>query len=123
MNRYIHYKAVGNMYVGCCVSGWDRMGTDFALSNPYFDFSHLRDEKEATQSNLEEWIKERMPTGESLDESIFALFKLCLASFVYHKNSGWLENNAHSQNAIRCSYFWRFEIFLFRIGRLPENGQ
>ena len=86
------------------------MGTDFALSNPYFDFSHLRDEKEATQSNLEEWIKERMPTGESLDESIFALFKFCLASFVYHMNSGWLENNAHSQNAIRCSYLWSENI-------------
>ena len=48
------------------MSGQDRMETDVAPSNPYFDFSHLeRDEKEAAQSNLEERIKERMPTGES----------------------------------------------------------
>jgi hypothetical protein len=48
MNRYICYNAVGNMYVGRCVSGQDRMGTDCALSNRYFDFSHLkRDKKEA----------------------------------------------------------------------------
>ena len=48
MNRYICYKAVGDMYVGRCVSGQDRMGTDCALSNRYFDFSHLkRDKKEA----------------------------------------------------------------------------
>ena len=51
-----------------------------------------------------------MPTGESLDESVFALFKNSLALFVYHKNSVWLENNAHSQNAIRCSYFWSENI-------------
>ena len=55
MNRYIGYETVGDMYVGWCVSGRYRMGTEFALSNPYFDFSHLeRDEKEVTQSNLEE---------------------------------------------------------------------
>jgi hypothetical protein len=66
------------------------MGTDFALSNPYFDFSHLeRDEKEATHSNLEEWTKERMPTGESLGESVFALSKFCLALVVYQKGV-WL---------------------------------
>ena len=86
------------------------MGTGFALSNPYFDHSHLeRDEKEIAKSNLEEWIKERMPTGESLDERVFALFKFC-ASFVYHKNSGWMENSTHSQTAIRCSYFWSEDI-------------
>ena len=48
--------------------------------------------------------------GESLDSSVLVLFKFCLALFVYHKNSGWLESNIHSQNAIKCSYFWSENI-------------
>jgi hypothetical protein len=41
---------------------------------------------------------------------VFALFRFCLASFVYHKNSGWLEENTHSQDAIRVSPFWSEEM-------------
>ncbi len=44
-----------------------------------------------------------MPGG-TLNESVFALFMTCIASFIYHKS--WLDETVHPENALRCSPFW-----------------
>ena len=105
MNRYLRYESAGDMYVGRCASGRPRSDKGFALSCPYFDYSDLSGaEKVSAVKELDDWIKARMPPGGH-DDAVFALFRFCLASFVYHKNSGWLEENTHSQDAIRVSPF------------------
>jgi hypothetical protein len=53
--------------------------------------------------------KARMPQ-KGMDDSVVALFKFCLASFIYHKNSGWLDSNTHSQSSLRCSPFWSEDV-------------
>jgi hypothetical protein len=96
MNRYIRYESAGDQYVGRCVSGQNRLSNDFALSNPYFDFSDLEDgERVQTMREVDAWIKARMPSGSASNERVLALFKFCLASFLFHKNSVWLESNTH----------------------------
>ena len=64
------------------------------------------------EAELDAWIKAWMPQpDEEVDnDAIFALFKFCLASFLFHRKSGFLDNNTHSLNAIRCSPFWSEEI-------------
>jgi hypothetical protein len=41
---------------------------------------------------------------------VYCLFKFLIASFAFDKNSGWLDTNTHSQNAIHCSPFWNKTI-------------
>ena len=105
MNRYIKYEAAGDQYVGRCVSGHSRLGKGFAESLPYFDFS-LFDPivKEQMTKEVDDWIKARMPGGAALNESVFALFKACLSSLVFHRD--WLNCSIHSENALRTSPFW-----------------
>ncbi len=67
-------------------------------------------DKEHAKAELNAWIRERMPGNVSENDKVFGMFKFCLASFIYDKNSGWMESNTHSSNAIRCSPFWSKEI-------------
>ena len=53
---------------------------------------------------VDDWIKARMPGGAALNESVFALFKACLSSLVFHRD--WLNCSIHSENALRTSPFW-----------------
>jgi hypothetical protein len=58
-------------------------------------------DKEHAKAELNAWIRERMPGNVSENDKVFGMFKFCLASFIYDKNSGWMESNTHSSNAIR----------------------
>ena len=98
MNRYIKYKGAGDQYVGRCVSGRNRLGKGFAESLPYFDFSHLDSaQKGLKRREVDQWVKPRMP-GDTSNESVFALFMTCIASFIYHKS--WLDETVHPENAL-----------------------
>ena len=104
LNRYLKYEGAGDQYVGRCVTGRNRMNTRFAESMPYFDFSGFgKVEKETMMRTLDDWIKRQMPAGGAENESVFCLFRCCLASLIYHKD--WLEENLHSQNPLFLSPF------------------
>ncbi|KAL3793017.1 hypothetical protein ACHAWO_008273 [Cyclotella atomus] len=108
MNRYIKWESAGDQYVGRCVSGRKRLDKTFAESIPYFDFSsYSMLEKEVKMRELDQWIKDRMLDGGE-NESIFFLFKSCLASLIYHRS--WLNQTIHDENAIRISPFWYEDI-------------
>jgi hypothetical protein len=104
MNRYIRFEAAGDQYVGRSVSGRDRLSEDFAESCPYFEFSQYEPaEKERRQNLVDGWIRSRMPGGGEND-NIFCIFKMCLASFIYHRP--WLEANLHQDCEVRSTIFW-----------------
>ena len=46
--------------------------------------------------------------GDGMNDNVFSIFKMCLASFVHHRK--WLEDQIHSDNALRCSIFWNESI-------------
>jgi len=108
MNRYIKWESAGDQYVGRCVSGRKRLDKSFAESIPYFDFSDYGMlEKEVKMRELDQWIKDRMLDGGN-NESIFYMFKSCLASLIYHRP--WLNRTIHDRNPIQISPFWYEDI-------------
>ena len=91
-----------------CVSGRKRLDKSFAESIPYFDFSDSDAlEKELKMRQLDRWIKDRMLNGGE-NESIFYLFKSCLASLIHHRP--WLNRTLHDENPIRISPYWYEDI-------------
>ena len=91
-----------------CVSGRKRLDKSFAESIPYFDFSDSGAlEKELKMRQLDRWIKDRMLNGGN-NESIFYLFKTCLALLIHHRH--WLNRTLHDENPIRISPFWYEDI-------------
>jgi hypothetical protein len=104
MNRYIRFEAVGDQYVGRSVSGCDRLTEDFAESCPYFDFSQYKPaEKERRRLAVDGWIRRRMP-GDGKDDDVFSMFKMCIASFIYHRQ--WLDETLHPNSEVRTTIFW-----------------
>jgi hypothetical protein len=105
MNRYIKYESAGDQYVGRCVSGRNRLNKRFAESLPYFDFSDLSAvDKERKMREQDSWIKQRMPETGAINDSVFCLFKSCLASFIFHWN--WLRETIHEESPLRSTVFW-----------------
>ena len=97
-----------NAIIFRCVSGRKRLDKSFAESLPYFDFAEYDAlEKESKMRELDRWIKQRMLGGGG-NESIFYMFKSCLASLIYHRS--WLNQTIHNDNAIRISPFWYEDI-------------
>ena len=91
------------------MSGRKRMGKDFALSNPYFEYSELGIvERDCALDGLNSWLKEHVPEGGG--EEAFALFKFCFASFVFHHQSGWIDDNTHIESTLWCSPLWSEDI-------------
>ena len=91
-----------------CVSGRKRLDKSFAESVPYFDFSEYDAlAKESKMRELDRWIKDRMVTGGD-NESIFFMFKSCLASLIHHR--AWLNQTIHDENPLRISPFWYEDI-------------
>lgn len=77
MNRYIKYEMAGDQYVGRCVSGKKRTSKDFALSNPYWDFSDMsKEEKELAVEELNQWIRARMPGDVTENDKVFAMLNI-----------------------------------------------
>jgi hypothetical protein len=108
MNRYTRYENARDQYVGRYVSDRSRLKKEFAESFPYWDFSELDDsEKTAALHDLDTWIKSQM-SGDGMNDNVFSIFKMCLASFVHHRK--WLDDQIHSDNALRCSIFWNDSI-------------
>ena len=70
---------------------------------------------------LDEWIKARMPSGGKTNEHILSVFKMCIASLIFHRE--WLDENIHTGNPLRCSPFWS-EVIPFSdhvMTRFPWN--
>lgn len=104
MNRYIKFENAGDQFVGRSVSGRPRLSKEFAASPPYFDFSDCtRADRERHLASLDAWIRQRMPAATQSNDKVFALFKMCLASFSYH--SKFLNQTLHSQSRLRTSHF------------------
>jgi hypothetical protein len=82
-------------------SGRNRLGNEFAVSNPCFDFTNLPEsEKNVAQQEVDEFIKVRMPSGAAVNEKVYAMFKYCYSSFLFYKISGCLDAITPSQNAL-----------------------
>jgi len=110
LNRYIKIADAGDEHVGKMVSGRDRMSVDFAESQPYFDFSEFEGiEYVSRHAAVNAWIKARMPVEARSNESVFSLFKACIASLTYHKKKGNLDS-MHSNCPVRTSVFWIEDI-------------
>ena len=109
-DRYIKYEKAGDQYVGRVVSGLPVLGKEFAVSPPHFDFSTCENEVEEERKTfaLNNWIKSRIPQEAKSNESIFYLIKMCLSSFIYHRE--FLEKNLHQASAVRCTVFWVEDI-------------
>ncbi len=104
MNRYIKYENAGNQFVGKCVSGHARLSKKFAASLAYFDFSSCtRADKDQNAKRIDTWIKERMPVASQLNDKVFALFKMCIASIAHNRD--FLLANLHSTSKLRVSVF------------------
>lgn len=58
--------------------------------------------------SLDNWIKSRLPAAAASNDSVFCMFKACLASLIHHRN--WLNETLHSNNPIRVSAFWNEPI-------------
>ena len=105
MSRYIKHESAGDQYVGRCVSGRNRLNKRFAESIPYFDLSEFDSiEKENMMRQLDAWIKDRMSEASAANESVFCMFKSCLASFYHHRE--WLDSTLHARSPIRTTIFW-----------------
>ena len=104
MNRYIKFESAGDQFVGKCVSGRSRLTKDFAASSPYFDFSECsKIEKSQKDSEVDAWIKSRMPAKARSNDRVFLLFKNCVASLVFHR--AFLKAHLHSRSNIQISLF------------------
>ena len=104
MNRYIKFEYAGDQFVGKSVSGRNRMKKDFAESCAYFDFSGCtKVEKEESEGKLHTWIKDRMPEVAKSNENVFGVFKMCIASFMLHRQ--FLNENLHRNSSVRTSIF------------------
>ena len=109
MNRYIKFEGAGDQFVGKCVSGRSRLTKDFAASSPYFDFTEYgKIEKSQKDSQVDAWIKSRLPAGARSNDKVFLLLKNCIASLVFHKT--FLKANLHSRSNVRASLFWSEEV-------------
>ena len=106
-SRYIKYEKAGDQYVGRTVCGLPIMKKEFAICQPFFDFSHLSEEDQYNKIvELNTWLKKRIPTEKDHDrfESIFFLFKTLIASFFYHFE--YLDNTLHPKSPLRSSIFF-----------------
>jgi len=57
---------------------------------------------------LDRWIKDRMPEVAAINDAVFYLFKMCLASLIHHRE--WLNESLHSESPIRMTSFWYEDI-------------
>ena len=104
MNRYIRFEAAGDQFVGRSVSGLPRNTIDFATSPAYFDFTSCNaTEREENTTELESWIKDRMPESARDNHKVFGLFKRCIATLAYHRD--WMEEHLHRNSMVRSSIF------------------
>lgn len=49
-----------------------------------------------------------MPAVAAVNDSVFYLFKMCLASLIHHRE--WLNQSLHSESLIRMTSFWYEDI-------------
>jgi len=104
LNRYIRFENAGDQFVGKCVSGRSRMSKEFAISQPYFDFSACtRVDGELKEKEVDDWIKNRMPTAAKSNDNVFGTFKMCVASLEKHRS--FLDENLHTNSNVRLSTF------------------
>jgi hypothetical protein len=110
MNPYINFENAGEKFVGQCVSGRSRLSKEFAASPPYFDFINCtRADKKRNIASLDAWIRQRMLVATQLNDEVFALFKMCLASFLYYHGK-FLNETLHSKSCLRRTSHFMTEV-------------
>jgi hypothetical protein len=88
MNRMIKFENTGDLFIVQCISGRSQLSKEFSASLPYFDFSDCtQSDRERYIASLDAWIRQRMPVATQSNDKVFALFKMCLASFFIMANS------------------------------------
>ena len=108
-DRYIKYEKAGDQFVGRAVSGLPILKKEFAVSQPFFDFTESENEIEYERKTHEinNWVQARLPQNSS-NESVFYLLKNCVASLVYHRD--FLDRMVHGGSALRSTVFWVEEV-------------
>ena len=105
LNRYLKYENAGDQFVGKSVSGRSRKKKEFAASCPYFDFAHVSSlDKSRMEHRLHSWLREMMPDGSQDNRKVFSLYKICVASIVYHDS--YLQEKVHPDSMLRTFELW-----------------
>jgi len=83
--KYLFRADGGDMAVGRRAACLDVDDKEFAISPPYFDYSHLdADGTIETKENLERWLKQRLPDADNIPANSWNLVLQCFASVCYH---------------------------------------
>ena len=84
--RYLHYAAAGDQYVGRCAALLNQTDKSFAASPPYFDFTEIEDsvERGKVRQAVCEYMCECIPNNNIIEAHTLHLAYMCFASICYH---------------------------------------
>ena len=99
-DRYIHYEKAGDEFVGRTVTGISSLGSDFAISPVYWDWSGAVLESEKRE-NMTKVIEQNLARKEQVTNTLWELLPHLFASLCYHYR--YLDENLHSRNRLRAS--------------------
>ena len=103
--RYLKLADAGDQAVGRRANLSDPHRKEFAVSNPYFDFTSIDDpfERESRKKEIDDYLKERLPS-DCVDDQARDLAKVLFASICYHYD--YLESHVHANCPFRQSAFF-----------------
>lgn len=103
--RYLKLADAGDQAVGRRANLSDPHRKEFAVSNPYFDFTSIDDpfEREERKKEIDNYLKERL-SYDSVDDQGRDLAKVLFASICYHYD--YLDSHIHANCPFRQSAFF-----------------
>ena len=124
-DKYLLYGCAGDEYVGRAASCLDQTTKEFAVSPPYFDYSHLEGEdKIARKKMVKDFIDSRIGFKDSdISDGAGALIGWCFASICYHYDV-LKEKYLHADSTVRMSSLFKDipeEISSLAVIKYPWN--
>lgn len=101
--RYLHYAAAGDQYVGRCAALLNQTDKSFAASPPYFDFTEIEDsvERGKVRQAVCEYMCDCIPNNNIIEAHTLHLVYMCFASICYHHT--YLMENLHRDSPFRIA--------------------
>ena len=105
-NKYLFYKAAGDHYVGRCATTFNLIKKEFAVSQPYFDYSEFDDpiERAKIREEVEGYLFDRLGDLSEM-ECTRKMLVMAFASVCFHFE--YLNENLHALNPFRTSTIWK----------------
>ena len=95
--RYIHYEAAGDQFVGRTVCGLNCLNSQFAISPCYFDFTECEN-PDLKREELNLWMREHIVGGRELTAKILYMTRFLFANICYHYD--YLFETCHPRNRL-----------------------